>query len=106
MHPRDAFRAKPLVVAGAGWGLTHTVSSPIGLTIGPRQLGRNGRGMVVIGLGLDGIGYQQQDERGGRLGTGDISFLSRHQPLSAGAFCVKDINQNCQLDFENSYLFD
>ena len=83
-HPRDMFRAKRLVVAGAGWALTHTVSSPVGLTIGPRQLDRNGPETVVIGLGLDGIGYQQQGERGGRLGAGDISFLSRHRPLVAG----------------------
>ena len=84
VHPRDAFRAKRLVVSGAGWGLIHTVSSPVGLTIGPRQLDRNGPETVVIGVGLDGIGYQQQGERGGRLGAGDISFLSRHRPLVAG----------------------
>ncbi|SFL37388.1 helix-turn-helix domain-containing protein [Methylobacterium pseudosasicola] len=84
VHARDAFRAKRLVVAGAGWGLTHTVSSPVGLTIGARQVDRSGPETVVIGLGLDGIGYQQQGERGGRLGAGDISFLSRQHPLVAG----------------------
>ncbi|MCJ2059616.1 helix-turn-helix domain-containing protein [Methylobacterium sp. J-048] len=83
-HLRDPFQAKRLVVAGAGWGLTHTVSSPVGLTIGPRQVDRNVPETVVIGLALDGIGYQQQGERGARLGAGDISFLSRQRPLVAG----------------------
>lgn len=84
MHPRAAFQARRLVVMGADWGLTHTVSSPVGVTVGARHIGRNPSDAMVIGLALDGIGYQEQGLRGARLSAGDISFLSRQRPFLAG----------------------
>lgn len=83
-HPRESFSAKRLTVAQPDWILTHTVSSPIGLNFRTRHIDRNARDMVVIGLGIDGIGYQQQGERGTQLGGGDVSLLSRARPFVVG----------------------
>ncbi len=83
-HPRERFAAKRLTVASAGWSLTHTVSSPVELEFRSRHVDRNARAMVVIGLGLDGIGYHEQHGRGAQLNPGDISFLSRNRPFVAG----------------------
>ncbi|MDP4005632.1 helix-turn-helix domain-containing protein [Methylobacterium sp. NEAU K] len=83
-HPRECFSAKRLTVASGDWLLTHTVSSPVGVNLRSRHVDRNGREMVVIGLAVDGVGYQEQLGRGARLHAGDISFLSRAQPMMAG----------------------
>jgi AraC family transcriptional activator of tynA and feaB len=83
-HPREPFSAKRLTVATADWVLTHTVSSPVGLEFRARHIDRNAREMVVIGLGIDGVGYQEQYDRGARMTAGDISFLSRNRPFVAG----------------------
>jgi len=83
-HPRAPFSAKRLTVAQPDWILTHTVSSPVGLNFRTRHIDRNARDMVVIGVGIDGIGYQQQGERGTQLGGGDVSILSRGLPFVAG----------------------
>lgn len=83
-HPREAFSAKRLTAASADWVLTHTVSSPVGLEFRTRHIDRNAREMVVIGLGLDGVGYQEQHDRGARIAGGDLSFLSRNRPFVAG----------------------
>ncbi|MGU3544551.1 helix-turn-helix domain-containing protein [Methylobacterium sp. A52T] len=83
-HPRERFAAKRLTVVSAGWSLTHTVSSPVEVEFRTRHVDRNARGMVVIGLALDGIGYQAQDGRGAQLTPGDIGFLSRNRPFVAG----------------------
>lgn len=40
--------------------------------------------MVVIGLAVDGIGYQEQRGSGAQLQAGDIDFLSRALPMVAG----------------------
>jgi len=84
VQPRGDFRARRLAVGTAEWILTHTVSSPVSLKIGARHIDRSSPEMVVIGLALDGIGYQEQADRGGRIATGGISFLSRGRPLLAG----------------------
>jgi len=83
-HPRERFAARRLTVASAHWLLTHTISSPVGVTVRSRHIDRNARDMVVIGLAVDGIGYQEQRGRGAQLHAGDVSFLSRAQPLVAG----------------------
>lgn len=83
-HPGERFSAKRLTVSAADWSLTHTVSSPVGVTVRPRHIDRNGRDMVVIGLAIDGIGYQKQRGSGAQLRAGDIGFLSRAQPMVAG----------------------
>ncbi|MCJ2068414.1 helix-turn-helix domain-containing protein [Methylobacterium sp. J-030] len=83
-RPNERFSAKRLTVAGADWLLTHTISSPIGVTIRPRHVDRSGRDMVVIGLAVDGIGYQEQCGSGAQLQAGDIGFLSRALPMVAG----------------------
>ena len=83
-HPRERFSAKRLTVASGHWLLTHTISSPVGVTVRRRHIDRNARDMVVIGLAVDGIGYQEQGGRGAQLHAGDISFLSRAHPIVAG----------------------
>jgi AraC-like DNA-binding protein len=84
VQPRGPFRARRLGVGTADWALTHTVSSPVSLKVGSRHVDRSAPEMVVIGLALDGIGYQEQLDRGARIATGGISFLSRGRPLLAG----------------------
>ena len=83
-HPRERFSARRLTVASANWLLTHTISSPVGVNVRSRHVDRNTRDMVVIGLAVDGVGYQEQCGRGTQLQAGDISFLSRAQPMIAG----------------------
>ncbi|MDP4024171.1 helix-turn-helix domain-containing protein [Methylobacterium sp. NEAU 140] len=83
-RPREPFSAKRLTVATADWLLTHTVSSPVELAFRARHVDRNAPEMVVIGLGLDGVGYQEQQGHGAQLGAGDISFLLRGRPFLAG----------------------
>ena len=82
--PRARFSAKRLTVTAGGWLLTHTVSSPVSVDVRSRHVDRNGRGLVVIGLAIDGIGYQEQCDRGAQLQAGDLSFLTRTQPMLAG----------------------
>lgn len=89
-HPRERFSAKRLTVASAGWSLTHTVSSPVEVEFRSRHVDRNARGMVVIGLALDGVGYQEQNGRGAQLTPGDIGFLSRNRPFVAGTQSAYD----------------
>lgn len=89
-HPRERFSAKRLTVASTGWSLTHTVSSPVEVEFRSRHVDRNARGIVVIGLALDGIGYQEQNGRGAQLTPGDISFLSRNRPFVAGTQSAYD----------------
>lgn len=89
-HPRERFSAKRLSVASAGWSLTHTVSSPVELEFRSRHVDRNARAMVVIGLGLDGVGYHEQHGRGAQLNPGDISFLTRNRPFVAGTQSAYD----------------
>lgn len=84
VHARAPFRAKRLAVVGSDWILTHTVSSPVGLQFGKRHVDRQAPEMVVIGLAIEGTGYQEQRDRGARIGAGDISFLTRNQPFVAG----------------------
>ncbi|MCJ2087672.1 helix-turn-helix domain-containing protein [Methylobacterium sp. E-005] len=85
LRPKERFSAKRLTVVSADWILTHTISSPVGVTIRPRHIDRSGRDMVVIGLAVDGIGYQEQCGSGAQLWAGDVGFLSRGQPMVAGA---------------------
>lgn len=54
------------------------------MTLRPRPIDRSGRDMVVIGLAVDGIGYQEQRGSGAQLQAGDFGFLSRALPMVAG----------------------
>ncbi|MCJ2050389.1 helix-turn-helix domain-containing protein [Methylobacterium sp. J-070] len=83
-HPRERFSAKRLSVASADWSLTHTVSSPVEVEFRSRHVDRNAAAMVVIGLAVDGLGYQEQDGRGAQINAGDINFLSLNRPFVAG----------------------
>lgn len=85
VHPRAPFRARRLAVTTADWTMTHTVSSPVSLRFATRHIVRNAPEMVVIGLAVEGVGYQEQRDRGARIASGDISFLARNRPFVAGA---------------------
>ncbi|KQP52543.1 helix-turn-helix domain-containing protein [Methylobacterium sp. Leaf108] len=87
VRPDGPFRARRLAVAQADWVMTRTVSSPVGLTFGRRHVDRNAPETVVVGLGLDGLGYHEQRGRGGRIAAGTVSFLSRNRPFVAGTHC-------------------
>lgn len=82
--PQEPFSAKRLVATIGDNLLTHTVSSPVSLDIRSHHIDRNTRNMVVIGLGLAGVGYQMQLDRGARIAAGDLSFLSKNQPIITG----------------------
>ncbi|MGT2478252.1 helix-turn-helix domain-containing protein [Methylobacterium oryzae CBMB20] len=84
IRPREPFSAKRLTVTIGDCILLHTVSSPVSLEIRSRHIDRNAQDMVVIQLGLVGLGYQTQLDRGGRLVAGDLSFLTRSRPLVTG----------------------
>ncbi|WP_082504114.1 MULTISPECIES: helix-turn-helix domain-containing protein [unclassified Methylobacterium] len=85
VQARAPFQARRLAVAAADWALTHTASSPVGLRFGSGHIDRNAPEQVAIALALDGIGYQEQHDRGGRIAAGDISFLVRNRPFMAGS---------------------
>ncbi|MEA1832367.1 helix-turn-helix domain-containing protein [Methylobacterium durans] len=85
LESETGFTASRLLAVFDHGMLMRTRSSPLVVERQPQQIRRDGHDDVCLSLIVSGCGHQEQGNRGGIIGVGDIGLVSLDRPFVLGA---------------------